>query len=397
MKQSRRYPMIALLSLSHLLNDMYSNFLPQMLPFLVVLMPGFSATQAAVLVSIFTIFSSFAQPLFGYLFDGHGKRWIFVLGTLWMAIMLSLTGVVHNYTILVTLAAVAGLGTAAFHPRASTLVNVMAGDRKAVLLSAFIAFGNLGFALSPLLLIPFFQAYGLHSTTFAIIPGAVVALLLLLFAPKDEPSKGAAPSIAAVGRSLKSAAGELSVLVGVIAIRSLAYTGMLALLPLYFKTQRLSDIASSHLLTIMLASGAVGGIIGGLISDTYGRKNLIVGSLLVATPLFFGFLLSHGVLSMIFLGFAGATLMSNFSVTVVAAQEAIPENKALAAGLSMGFAGGLGALAVILVGRLGDAAGLTTAISVLFALPLIAGLLGLFMKNRPAARSSRIQAKQAHA
>lgn len=391
MQRAKPASTIAALSLSHLLNDLYSNYLPQMLPFLVVLVPGFSVTQAAVLVAIFTISSSFAQPFFGYLFDGRGKGWIFNLGTVWMAVLLALAGIIHSYPLLVVVAAFAGLGTAAFHPQASTLVSNAAGDRKAVVLSAFIAFGNLGFALSPLILIPLFEAYGLSATVFTVIPGGLVAIMLLFFTPRSPTTTALKPALAQVMNSLRSAAGELSVLVGVIALRSLAYTGMLALLPLYFKARQLSNIASSHLLTVMLASGAAGGIIGGLISDYYGRKRLIAWSLILASPLFFGFLLTQGTISMVLLGLAGATLMSNFSVTVVTAQEAIPDNKALAAGLSMGFAGGLGALLVIPVGTIGDAAGVGAAVALLFALPLAAGLLALFLKDRPAARLQRIE------
>lgn len=75
---------------------------------------------------------------------------------------------------------------------------------------------------------------------------------------------------------MKSASGELGVLVGVIAIRSLAYTAMLTMLPLYFKSQNVSNIAASQLVTIMLASGAAVGVIGGFISDFLGR---IIGPL----------------------------------------------------------------------------------------------------------------------
>ena len=395
MKQNQQiqYSKIGVLSLAHMLNDLYSNYLPQMLPFLVALTPGFTATRAAILVSAFTITSSLVQPLFGYFLDRQGKRWLVHVGTLWMAIMLSLTGIVHNYGLLVLLASLAGLGTAAFHPQASTMVNVLSGDRKAVLLSAFVAFGNFGFALSPLLLVPLFQAYGLHATLVTVVPGVLVAILLLLYAPRNNVLSGANTPFPVVVRSLKSAASELVAIIGVIAIRSLAYTGMLTILPLYFKAQNLSNIAASHLVTIMLAAGAIGGVIGGFISDFYGRKRLIVGSLVVSTPLFFGFLNTQGTLSTIFLAFAGAALLSSFSVTVVAAQEAIPDNKALAAGLTMGFAGGIGGLAVILIGRIGDIWGLTSAVTILFLLPILAGLIGLFMKSRPAARTQRVAAR----
>lgn len=261
-KQQIPYTKIGVLSLAHVFNDMYSNYLPQMLPFLVVLMPDFTATRAAVLVSAFIISSSLVQPLFGYFLDRQGKRWLVHVGTLWMATMLSLTGVVHNYRLMVVLAALAGLGTAAFHPQASTMVNVLSGDRKAVLLSVFVAFGNFGFALGPLLLVPLFQTYGLRASIVTVIPGIFVALLLFFFAPRDNVFVGAAPAFAEVWCSLKSAAQELLAIIGVIAIRSLAYTGMLTMLPLYFKSENLSNIAASHLVALMLAEGAVGGVFG---------------------------------------------------------------------------------------------------------------------------------------
>ena len=391
--QPIQYTKIGVLSLAHMLNDMYSNFLPQMLPFLIVLNPNFTATRAAILVSAFTISSSLVQPFFGYFLDRQGKRWLVYVGTLWMGIMLSLTGIVENYVVLVTLAALAGLGTAAFHPQASTMVNVLSGDRKAVLLSAFVAFGNFGFALGPLLLVPLFQTYGLQATLVTVVPGILVAILLLLFAPRTSVSAGTALEFSAVMLSLKSAAKELVAIVGVIAVRSLAYTGMLTMLPLYFKSQNLSNIAASHLLTIMLAAGAIGGITGGFISDSFGRKRLIVGSLVISTPLFFAFLNTQGTLSVVFLALAGAALLSSFSVTVIAAQEVIPNNKAMAAGLTMGFAGGIGGLAVILLGRVADLWGLQTAISVIYLLPLLAGLIGMLMKSRPAARTQRMIAR----
>ncbi|KGK89695.1 MFS transporter [Desulfosporosinus sp. HMP52] len=392
--RSIEYSTIGILSLAHMLNDMYSNYLPQMLPFLVAA-TALNATKAAILVSAFTISSSFIQPVFGYFLDRQGKRWLVHVGTLWMAIMLSLTGLVNNYLLLVLLASLAGLGTAAFHPQASTMITVVSGDRKAVLLSTFIAFGNIGFALSPLILVPLFQNYGLSATIYTIIPGIIVALLLYFFAPTNHVLRGGTtpPTLAEVWLSLLKARKELLAITSVIAIRALAYTGLLTILPLYFHEQHLSSITSSHLVFIMLFAGAIGGILGGYISDRFGRKPLTIGSLVLATPCFYGFLYTNGTLSVVLLALAGACLLSSFSVTVVAAQEAIPNNKSLAAGLTMGFAGGVGGLLVIPIGRIGDLYGLSTSISILFLLPLLAGLTALFMRNRPAAKSQRIAAR----
>lgn len=373
---------IGVLTVSHMLNDLYSNYLPQMLPFLMASLHGFTITKAAILTASFTITSSIVQPVFGYFVDNTGRRWLVHVGTLWMAVMLSLTGVVDSYWMLVALASLAGLGTAAFHPQAASMMNLLSGRHTAVLFSIFVAFGNMGFALGPLILVPLFQAYGLRATLFTVIPGILVTLLLVLFAPRIRISMRASPSLRTVLASIGAASRQLVPIVSVIAVRSLAYTGMLTLLPLYFAEKQLTKIAASHLVTIMLFSGAVGGILGGFISDRFGRKPLIVISLMLSTPFFFAFLATQGLLSTIFLALAGASLLASFSVTVVAAQEAIPENKALAAGIAMGLAGGLGGLAVILIGKLGDVWGLPQAVFLLFSLPVAAGLIGLSMRRQ---------------
>ncbi|PKL06308.1 MAG: MFS transporter [Spirochaetae bacterium HGW-Spirochaetae-9] len=377
-----RYSEIGVLTVSHMLNDLYSNYLPQMLPFLMVSLQGFSITKAAILTASFTITSSIVQPVFGYFVDNTGRRWLVHVGTLWMALMLSLTGIVGSYWMLVVLSSLAGLGTAAFHPQAASMMNLLSGKHKAVLFSLFSAFGNIGFALGPLLLVPLFQAFGLKATLVTVIPGILVTVLLFFFAPRIQLSTKAGPSLQTVLASVKAASRQLVPIVAIIAVRSLAYTGMLTLLPLYFAEKQLSAIAASHLVTIMLFSGAIGGIIGGFISDRYGRKPLIVVSLMMSTPFFFAFLATQGPLSIVFLALAGACLLASFSVTVVAAQEAIPDNKALAAGISMGLAGGLGGLAVIFIGRLGDVWGLPQAVFLLFSLPVVAGLIALSMQRQ---------------
>lgn len=381
-KDKVRWSEIGVLTVSHMLNDLYSNYLPQMLPFLMASLHGFTITKAAILTASFTITSSIVQPVFGYFVDNTGRRWLVHVGTLWMALMLSLTGIVGSYWMLVLLASLAGLGTAAFHPQAASMMNVLSGKHKAVLFSIFVAFGNIGFALGPLLLVPLFQAYGLRATLFTIIPGILVTVLLVFFAPHIQISTKAIPSFRTVLASIRAASRQLVPIVAVIAVRSLTYTGMLTLLPLYFAEKQLTKIAASHLVTIMLFSGAIGGVVGGFVSDRYGRKPLIVVSLMISTPFFFAFLATQGILSTIFLALAGASILASFSVTVVAAQEAIPENKALAAGISMGLAGGLGGLAVIFIGRLGDVWGLSQAVFLLFSLPVVAGLIGLSMRGQ---------------
>ncbi len=215
-------------------------------------------------------------------------------------------GKVHGYFPLVALAAIAGLGTAAFHSPASALVHGLSARHKAVFQSGFVAFGNFGFALAPLLLVPLSQAFGLKATALLVIPGIMAATILFFALPRQTRNNKEAAAMRVVWKAIRKSARELGVILGVISVRSAAYTGLLALLPLYFHGRNISNIDASRMLTLMLFTGAFGGISGGFISDRWGRKPLIVGSLLLATPLFYGFLATHGAVSLVFLALAGA-------------------------------------------------------------------------------------------
>lgn len=371
---------IVSLSFAHLLNDWYMNYIQALLPFLV--MSGLGVSKGAFLISAFTITSSLLQPVFGYLVDQKNQRWMVYVGTIWMAVLISLVGLIKNYSILVVIAALSGLGTAAFHPQASAMVSAISGNRKGFFQACFTAAGNVGWALTPLIVVPFVQDYGLEMTPWFILPGLITGILLRFSAPRVSVKAKVAPL--PLMSILSDSWLELSKVIIVVAFRSLAYFGLIAFLPLYLQTTNISLLVSSHLLFVMLFSGAMGGIVGGYLSDRIGRKMVIVGSLVISSPMFYFFLNTNGFLSYVLLALAGATLLASFSVTVVMAQEIISKNAAMASGLMLGFGIGIGGLGVGLVGMLAEQQSIGLAIHLLIWLPLLAGLFGLAMENKRA-------------
>lgn len=368
-------------------NDWYMNYIQTLLPFLMA--AGLGVSKGAFLISAFTITSSLLQPVFGYLVDQKNQRWMVYAGTLWMAALLSLVGVFKSYPLLIVVVTLAGLGTAAFHPQASAMITAVSGERRGFFQSLFVAAGNVGWALTPLMVVPFVQKYGMEFTPVFVLPGLLVAILLWYAAPRAPVSAGARPVPPPLLPALRSVWVELSKVVLVVSFRSLTYFGLVSFLPLYLQHKNISLLSSSRLLFMMLFAGAVGGLLGGYISDLAGRKAVIVGSLVAASPLFYLFINTSGPLSYLLLALAGAALLSSFSVTVVAAQEIISKNAAMAAGLMLGFGIGIGGLGVGLVGLLVEHMGITYVINLLIWLPLLAGLLGLNIKagNRPASIS----------
>lgn len=363
--------------LAHLCNDWYMNYLQSLLPFLVA--AGLGVSKGAFLISAFTVTSSLLQPVSGYLVDQRGQRWLVYAGTLWMAALLGLVGVLHSYALLLAIVTLAGLGTAAFHPQASAMISAVSGSRKGLFQALFITSGNMGWALTPLVLVPFIQSYGLEVTPLCVLPGVLAAALLWLYAPRiTAPRRSTPPPF---WTSVRPVLGELTKVVLVVACRSLAYFSLVAFLPLYLQDRNISLLTGSRLVFLMLASGALGGLLGGYLSDLFGRKVVIVTSLVAASPLLYLFLRAGGLLSYLFLGLGGAALLASFSVTIVIAQEVVFKNAAMAAGLMLGFGIGIGGLGVGLVGLIVESLGTRYAVELLVWVPLVAGLLGLSIRS----------------
>lgn len=368
-RQKSKFLKLFSISFAHALNDWYSNFLQTLLPFLVA--AGFSISKSAVLVSAFTISSSVLQPVFAYLVDKKNKRWMVYVGTIWMGTLLSLIGLVGNYTLLFIMVALAGFGTAAFHPQASAMVTSISGNKKGLYQSIFVTAGNVGLAFTPLILVPFVREFGLKITPLFIIPALLVGIILKINSPKMKFNKES--STHSTLEALKQNWKSLTKIVITVSMRSLAFFGLISFLPLYLQGKNISITVSSHLLFIMLFSGAIGGLIGGHLSDKLGRKPVIAYSLMLTTPFLCGFIFTEGILSVMFLSLAGMTLLSSFSVTVVTAQEILTKNQAMASGLMLGFGIGIGGLGVSLIGLFAQYVGLNYAIYLLIALPFLGG------------------------
>lgn len=358
------------------------NYIQTLLPFMVA--AGLSISKGAFLIAAFTVTSSLLQPAFGYLVDQKNQRWMVYTGTLWTAVLLSLVGVLQTYPLLVLMVSLAGMGTAAFHPQASAMIDSISGNRKGFFQSVFMAAGNIGWALTPLMVVPFIQTYGLSLTPLFVLPGVLVAALVWFTAPGVTPDTVKKEAPPPLWPTLRAVWPDLLRVMLVITCRSMAYFGLVSFLPLYLQHNNVSLLTSSRLLFLMLFSGALGGLLGGYLSDLFGRKTVIVGSLCLAGPLFYLFLNTHGFFSYLLLALAGGCLMASFSVTVVTAQEIISKNAAMAAGLMLGFGVGIGGLGVGLIGLLAESMGIVHTIHWLIWLPLLAGLFGLGLKGRKA-------------
>ena len=78
-------------------------------------------------------------------------------------------------------------------------------------------------------------------------------------------------------------------LAGVIALRSFVYFGMVTFIPLYYVgVLHTGNALGNAALTAMLIGGAAGTLAGGPLADRFGRRAVLVGSMILIPPLVVG-------------------------------------------------------------------------------------------------------------
>jgi MFS transporter, FSR family, fosmidomycin resistance protein len=177
----------------------------------------------------------------------------------------------------------------------------------------------------------------------------------------------------------------------VVVLRSIAFFGLNTFLPLYWTANlRGTKAGGGMALTALAASVAVGTLIGGRLADLYGRKTVIAGSLGAFVPLFLMFLNSRIIVAAIMLVPIGIAVSAANSVTVVLAQDYLPNRVGLAAGVTLGLSMTIGGMLTPVLGTIADYYGLNTAMFLVALVPLFAFAMSLTL-HETAGETLRIE------
>jgi MFS transporter, FSR family, fosmidomycin resistance protein len=386
---------MAALSSGHLFTDIAQGSIPALLPFLIS-KDHLSYAAASALVLAATVSSSVIQPLFGHVSDRLSLSWLMPLGPALGGLGVALAGIAPSYALTFAAIVLSGIGVAAFHPEASRFANYVSGERRASGMSLFSVGGNIGFALGPVLVTPLVLAFGLHGTLLIIVPTWLMAAVLVHELPRLERFRTDLVSGRVQASEHREAWGPFTLLAAVIALRSFVYFGLVTFIPLYFiHDLHASKALGNAALSAMLLGGAAGTLIGGPLADRFGRRTVLVSSMLVLPPLLVAFLVSGAVPAIAFATLAGGATIATFAVTIVMGQEYLPGRLGVAAGVTIGLSIGLGGVGAPLLGLLADAHGLRAVFETIAVLPLVALVLVLALpRTQPAAGEPRDEGRR---
>src|SRR5690242_15825575 len=377
---------MALLSSGHFATDFANGALPALLPFLRDKFSlSYTAVGAVILASQAS--SSLIQPLFGLWSDRRGAMWLLPAGVAVAGVGIAVAADAPSYWLVLLLVLVSGVGSAAYHPEGSKFAGFVSGRKRASGMSWFSIGGNLGFGLGPIVTTAVVVAFGLRGGLLLAIPGLAVALALLVGASYLRgfaPASGAAR--ASTGRDDPHA---MKLLLGVIALRSVAWFGLITFVPLWEVSLGHSKAHGNHLLALMLFAGGVGTLALGPLADRFGARTVLLASVIATGPLALVFILVGGVPGTIALALVGTCVVGTFGVTMVMGQEYMPRHVGTASGLVIGLSVGLGGVAAVALGRLADMSSLRTALFVAAGAPLLASVLAFMLP--PARRRERLE------
>ena len=379
------FPILITLSFCHLLNDLMQSLIPALYPLLKQEL-HLDFTQLGLITLATQLTASLLQPTVGIWTDRKPQPYSLAIGMGSTLIGLILLSVAGQYATLLLAAALVGIGSAVFHPEASRVARLAAGQRFGFAQALFQVGGNVGSATGPLLAAFLVLPRGQGAIAWVSLV-ALLAMFMLTrvggwYSARLRHAHGAARASAGPQGVPRRRAIFLVCVLMLLVFSKHIYSASLTSFFAFYLIDRfqLSVQAAQVQLFIFMAAIAVGTLIGGTLTDRVGRLPMMWVSFLGAQPftlaLPYADLFWTAVLTIII----GLLMASAFPAILVYAFELLPGRVGLVSGAFFGAAFGMGGLGAAMVGSVADARGIVFAYQLCSYLPVI-GLAAWLLPN----------------
>jgi len=352
------YGRILLICSGHFVHDVYSAFISPLLPLLIDKL-GLTLVMAGSL-PVFMQAPSLLGPLIGYLADRISVRYLVIFAPAITATLATLIGFMPTYGTAALLLFCVGVNIMAFHAPAPAMIAHVAGGKVGRGMSFFMAAGELARSVGPLLVGFGVAEWGMEGLWrlmfFGWLSSAVLFWRLRDVSAKREVRKTKTMQM------LRRFARVFAPLLGVMLLRNMAASSLGIFMVVYLVDIRGFELTlATGALALYEFSGVGGALMGGTLSDRFGRRKMVAGAAICSALLMLVFVHVEGALMIPLLIGMGFTALSVSPVFLALVQDQLPENRATANGMFMLYAFGVRAINVMMVGALGDALGLQKA------------------------------------
>lgn len=387
LQPSTMYPILFAISLGHFLNDCMQSVIPALFPILEKSM-NLNYTEMGWIAFALNMTSSILQPVFGVVADKRPSPFLLPIAMcLSMIGMIGLALAPNFYFVLVSVLFV-GFGSAIFHPEGSRVAYMAAGEKRGLAQSIYQVGGNTGQSMAPLFTAFVFIGLGQFGTIWFVLLAALGVFVLYRvsrwykseIAARKQVKTKQEPVNLKVNKEIVFAVGLLIFLVFA---RSWYGAGILNYFQFYVIDKFDLSIKNAQLYVFLfMSAGVFGTFFGGPLADRFGKRNIMLFSMLGSAPL--TLLLPHAPIAFIapLLVLIGFILQSSFSVTVVYAQELLPGKIGLVSGLIVGLAFGMGAIGAVVFGKLADMYSLSFIMLFCSVLPVLGVLTWLLPSDK---------------
>lgn len=370
------------IALGHMMVDLLNGARPVLLAYLSEPL-GLTNTSLALISTLYVATASITQPIFGWLTDRFGPRWLAAGGLLWMMVFFMLAMFFPGIEALVFLV-IASLGSAALHP-AGAMQATMRGrthyaGQETTAASFFFMFGQLGYFMGPIVSGPLLNQFGMYGL---LIPAGLclpVALNANWQLRHTRPVHISQQTHSA--SKISHGLGFIATLTTIAVLQAWAQQNMVTFIPKYLQDLGQTPAVYGLIAGLFMGGSALGNVLGGKLADRFGKRRVAGAMLALAgVPLFLISLVGWSPWLFLLVPLSGMLTGSVHSIIVVIAQSVIRGGMALASGLTLGIMFTAGAFGTLLSGPLADAWGFPLVFQMTAGLVLVAALATLRLKE----------------
>ena len=383
------YAILCTMGICHLLNDMIQSVIPALYPLLKDKY-GFTFAQIGIITLVFQLTSSIFQPFVGWYADRHPQPYSLAMGMCFTLVGLVALAFSPDFLLILLSVALIGCGSSVFHPEASRVAQMASGGKKSLAQSIFQVGGNGGSAIGPLLAALIVIPYGQHAVGWFALAALLASALLtrvgywysLMLAGTQTLRRKMQTAVCHLpARTVRSALGILVLMI----FSKYFFNACMTSYFTFFLIEKFGiTVQSQFCLFAYLAAFATGTLLGGFLGDRYGRKYVILFSILGAAPFTLAMPYLNLFWTLVMAIITGLVIASAFSAIVVYATDLMPDKVGMIAGIFFGLMFGLGGIGSAFFGWLADRTSIEFIFHVSTWLPLL-GIVAVFLPDvRPA-------------